>query len=125
MFLPLFWARIYGCLNSVEKLRSVSPTHNNEEMDVPLGSQPKKELTSASYFIIFSMATYSQWSQSYFVNDTSRDDIVVADLTPEQHEVNNEWFKSMLSMLTPDGQLYVPCLNKSFNKLGEEINNDI
>ena len=69
------------------------------------------------------MATYSQWSQSYFVNDTSRDDIVVADLTPEQHEINNEWFKSMLSMLTPDGQLYVPCLNKSFNKLGEEINN--
>ena len=92
---------------------------------MPLGSQPKKELTSASYFIIFSMATYSQWSQSYFVNDTSRDDIVVADLTPEQHEVNNEWFKSMLSMLTPDGQLYVPCLNKSFNKLGEETNNDI
>ena len=90
-------------------------------MDVPLGSQPKKELTSASYFIIFSMATYSQWSQSYFVNDTSRDDIVVADLTPEQHEVNNEWFKSMLSMLTPDGQLYVPCLNKSFNRQGEEV----
>ena len=25
------------------------------------------------------MATYQQWSQSYFVNDTSRDDIVVAD----------------------------------------------
>jgi len=71
------------------------------------------------------MATYSQWSQSYFVNDTSRDDIVVADLTPEQHEVNNEWFKSMLSMLTPDGKLYVPCLNKSFNKLGEETNNDL
>ena len=70
------------------------------------------------------MATYTQWSQSYFVNDTSRNDIVVADLTPEQHETNNEWFKSMLSMLTPDGQLYVPCLNKSFNKLGEEINNE-
>ena len=68
------------------------------------------------------MATYQQWSQSYFVNDTSRDDIVVADLTPEQHEVNNEWFKSMLSMLKDDGELYVPCLNKSFNKLGEEIN---
>ena len=48
------------------------------------------------------MATYQQWSQSYFVNDTSRDDIVVADLTP-------------------DGQLYVPCLDKSFNKLGEEV----
>ena len=68
------------------------------------------------------MATYSQWSQSYFVNDTSRNDIVTADLTPEQHEINNEWFKSMLSMLKDDGELYVPCLNKSFNKLGEEIN---
>ena len=68
------------------------------------------------------MATYSQWSQSYFVNDTSRNDIVTADLTPEQHEINNEWFKSMLSMLKDDGQLYVPFLNKSFNKLGEEIN---
>ena len=69
------------------------------------------------------MATYTQWSQSYFVNDTSRNDIVTANLTPEQHETNNEWFHNMLSMLTPDGQLYVPCLNKSFNKLGEEINN--
>ena len=71
------------------------------------------------------MATYQQWSQSYFVNDTSRDDIVTANLTPEQHETNNEWFHNMLSMLTPDGQLYVPCLNKSFNKSGEEINNDL
>ena len=51
------------------------------------------------------MATYQQWSQSYFVNDTSRNDIVVADLTPEQHETNNKWFHHMLSMLTPDGQL--------------------
>ena len=25
------WAGIYGCLNSVEKLRPVSPTHNTEE----------------------------------------------------------------------------------------------
>ena len=50
--LSLLWARVYGCLNSVEKLRPVSPTHNNEEMDVPLGSQPKKELTSASYFMV-------------------------------------------------------------------------
>ena len=62
------------------------------------------------------MATYSQWSQSYFVNDTSRDDIVVSDLTPEQHEINNKWFKSMLSMLKDDGQLYVPFLNKSFQR---------
>ena len=97
MFLPLFQARIYGCLCSAGKLRPVSPivgkrkagvsnnqeslrwhtvencslcletsctswiyillesfevvspTHTNEEMDVPLGSQPKKELTSASF----------------------------------------------------------------------------
>ena len=67
------------------------------------------------------MATYSQWSQSYFVNDTSRDDIVTANLTPEQHEINNKWFKSMLSMLKDDGVLYVPILNKEFNKLGEEV----
>ena len=67
------------------------------------------------------MATYQQWSQSYFVNDTSRDDIVVADLTPEQHETNNKWFKSMLTMLKDDGILYVPILDKEFNKLGEEV----
>ena len=67
------------------------------------------------------MATYQQWSQSYFVNDTSRNDIVVADLTPEQHETNNKWFHNMLTMLKDDGVLYVPCLDKSFNKLGEEL----
>ena len=55
MFLPLIWARIYGCLCSAGKLRPVSPTHKNEEMDVPLGSQPKKELTSASNLIFLSM----------------------------------------------------------------------
>ena len=69
------------------------------------------------------MATYQQWSQSYFVNDTSRDDIVVANLTIKEHLVNNEWLMNTLSMLKEDGELYVPCLNKSFNKLGEEINN--
>ena len=67
------------------------------------------------------MATYSQWSQSYFVNDTSRDDIVTANLTPDQHNANNRWFKSMLDKLTDNGILYVPILNKSFNKLGEEL----
>ena len=70
------------------------------------------------------MATYTQWSQSYFVNDTSRNDIVTADLTSEQHEINNQWFQSMIDKLTDNGVLYVPCLDKSFNKLGEEINND-
>ena len=59
------------------------------------------------------MATYQQWSESYFTN-----------LTSYEHNVNNNWFKSMLTMLKDDGELYVPVLNKSFNKLGEEINND-
>ena len=58
------------------------------------------------------MATYYKWSQSYF-----------NDLTIREHNVNNEWFNSMLNMLKEDGQLYVPILNKSFNKLGEEIDN--
>ena len=61
------------------------------------------------------------WSQTYFVNDTSGDDIVTANLTPEQHEINNKWFKSMLTMLKDDGVLFVPVLNKQFNKLGEEV----
>ena len=59
------------------------------------------------------MATYQQWSESYFNN-----------LTLYEHNVNNNWFASMLTMLKDDGELYVPVLNKSFNKLGEEINND-
>ena len=52
----------------------------------------------------------SQWSQTYFTS-----------LTPEKHETNNNWFELMRTMLKPDGQLYVPCLDKSFNKLGEEV----
>ena len=60
------------------------------------------------------MATYQQWSESYFT-----------DLTPDQHNVNNQWFQSMTSKLTDRGILYVPILDKEFNKLGEETNNDI
>jgi len=59
------------------------------------------------------MATYQQWSQSYFT-----------DLTPDQHDANNNWFRNTLSMLKDSGVLYVPILNKSFNKLGEETNNE-
>ena len=77
---------------------------------MPLGSQPKKELTSASFSYYFSMATYTQWSQSYF-----------DDLTLKEHIINNQWFDNMLSMLKDDGILYVPILDKEFNKLGEEI----
>ena len=56
------------------------------------------------------MATYQQWSQSYFDN-----------LTPDQHNMNNRWFKSMRDKLTTNGILYVPILDKEFNKLGEEL----
>ena len=59
------------------------------------------------------MATYQQWSQSYFTN-----------LTPDQHNANNRWFKSIRDKLTDSGILYVPILDKEFNKLGEEVNNE-
>ena len=57
------------------------------------------------------MATYQQWSQSYF-----------NDLISDQHNVNNQWFQSMRDRLTDSGILYVPILDKEFNKLGEEVN---
>ena len=59
------------------------------------------------------MATYQQWSQSYFT-----------DLTSDQHNVNNQWFQLMRDRLTDSGILYVPILDKEFNKSGEEINNE-
>ena len=52
------------------------------------------------------MATYQQWSQSYFTY-----------LTLDQHDVNNQWFQSMRDKLTDSGVLYVPILDKEFNKL--------
>ena len=54
---------------------------------------------------------FSNWSQTYFTN-----------LTLDQHIANNKWLMNTLTMLKDDGVLYVPCLDKSFNKLGEEIN---
>ena len=57
------------------------------------------------------MATYQQWSQSYFT-----------DLTPDQHNANNRWFQSIRDKLTDSGVLYVPILDKEFNKSGEEVN---
>ena len=61
------------------------------------------------------MAYHHEWSQSYMKD---------YQLTFEEHHMNNEWFNNMLTMLKPEGQLYVPLINKSFNKLGEEINNE-
>ena len=57
------------------------------------------------------MATYQAWSESYFTN-----------LTPEEHNINNNWFQLMRDRLTDSGILYVPILDKEFNKSGEEVN---
>ena len=56
------------------------------------------------------MATYQQWSQSYF-----------DDLTLAQHDANNQLFQSMRAKLTDSGILQVPILDKEFNKSGEEV----
>ena len=53
---------------------------------------------------------FSNWSQTYFT-----------DLTSDQHNVNNQWFQSMRDKLTDSGILYVPILDKNFNRLGEEV----
>ena len=52
-----------------------------------------------------------KWSQEYFHG-----------LTPFQHTVNNTWFETMFEIaLKEDGILYVPVLNKYFNKEGKEM----
>ena len=56
---------------------------------------------------------FSNWSQTYFTN-----------LTLDQHIANNNWLMNTLTMLKDDGILYVPVLDKNFNRLGEEVNNN-
>ena len=52
-----------------------------------------------------------KWSQQYFHG-----------LSPFQHTVNNTWFETMFEIaLKEDGILYVPVLNKYFNKEGDEM----
>ena len=51
-----------------------------------------------------------QWSQKYYNG-----------LPQGLHDINNKWFGMMTSFLKEDGVLYVPDLDKSFNKQGEEI----
>ena len=53
----------------------------------------------------------SNWSQTYFEG-----------LTQDQHDANNHWFDGMRKMLKDTGKLFVPILDKVFNKQGEEIN---
>jgi hypothetical protein len=49
------------------------------------------------------------WSKKYYKG-----------LNNKEHDANDAWFKNMLSMLKDTGILYVPNLDKSFNKEGEE-----
>jgi len=58
------------------------------------------------------MTYHHSWSQTYIKD---------CQLTWEEHHLNNEWFNNMIAMLKEDGVLYVPYLNKSFNKQGEEL----
>ena len=50
------------------------------------------------------------FSQTYYPN-----------LAPFEQQYNDIWFMKMLSMLKDDGVLFIPDLNKSFNKRGEEL----
>ena len=53
---------------------------------------------------------FSNWSQTYFTN-----------LTLDQHIANNNWLMNTLTMLKDDGILYVPILDKNFDRLGRLI----
>ena len=61
------------------------------------------------------MAYHHEWSQSYMKD---------YQLTFEEHHMNNEWFNNMINRLTPEGQLYVPLIDKTFNRLGEEVDKE-
>ena len=52
----------------------------------------------------------ASWSKKYYEG-----------LTEAQHKVNDEWFKNMIKFLNNTGILFVPNLQKSFNRKGEEI----
>ena len=47
--------------------------------------------------------------------------IYYPNLDPYEQQYNDIWFMKMLSMLKDDGVLFIPDLNKSFNKLGKEV----
>lgn len=42
-------------------------------------------------------------------------------LTDSQHEQNNKWFEFQLNLLKNTGILYIPNIQKTFNKQGLEI----
>ena len=53
---------------------------------------------------------FSNWSQTYSTN-----------LTLDQHIANNNWLMNTLTMLKDDGILYVPILDKNFDRLGRLV----
>jgi|TARA_R100001510_G_scaffold32864_1_gene29325 hypothetical protein len=50
------------------------------------------------------------FSQKYYPN-----------LDPYEQQYNDIWFSRMLSLLKDDGVLFIPDLNLSFNKKGQEV----
>ena len=76
---------------------------DDKELSITLEDQMKPLTYSDSPF-------FSNWSQTYFTN-----------LTLDQHIANNNWLMNTLTMLKDDGILYVPVLDKQFNRLGEEV----
>ena len=55
------------------------------------------------------MKQSSSWSRKYYTW-----------LEDWQHKANDTWFKKALELLTEKGVLFVPNLQKGFNKKGEE-----
>ena len=43
------------------------------------------------------------------------------NLSPQQHFINNVWFIKTLDKLKDTGTLFIPDINKKFNKYGDEI----
>ena len=43
------------------------------------------------------------------------------NLSPYQHYINNVWFIETLDKLKDTGKLYIPIIDKTFNKYGDLI----
>ena len=70
----------------------------------------RKHLRMSQKLNHLTLGKMRQFSQIYYPN-----------LDPYQQQYNDIWFMRMLSRLTDDGVLFIPDLNKSFNKLGQEV----
>ena len=73
-------------------------------------------ITFISCYRLYGGSNYmkiASWSKKYYEG-----------LTEAQHKINDNWFKNMLHFLNNTGILFVPNLQKSFNRKGEEIKND-